>query len=148
MFFGKLPVAQAAQTIIAHSIRLKHTTLKKGRILTGKDIEDLQAAGLEEIVVVRLEAGDIGEDQAAQALARAVLTENLESDKPFTGRCNIRAERQGLLHVNAAAVEHINRVNESLTIATLADLILIFITTRYILKNLVLKHLRISVTGI
>ena len=125
MFFGKLPLAQAAQAIIAHSIKLKHTTLKKGRILTDKDIQDLQAAGLESIVVARLEAGDIGEDQAAQALARAVINDNLESDNPFTGRCNIRAKQQGLLQVNAAGIEHINRVHESLTIATLADLTLI-----------------------
>ena len=125
MHFGKQPVMKAAHAIIAHSIRLKHRTLKKGTILTEQDIADLQAAGLETIVVARLEAGDIGEDQAAGALAGVVLNENLELDNPFTGRCNIRAGRQGLLQVNAAGVEHINRVHESLTIATLADLTLI-----------------------
>lgn len=122
MFFGKQPVDQSAGAIVAHSNKLKHRTLKKGTVITDQDIADLRDAGLETIVVARLEAGDIGEDQAAQALARAVTNTNLEPDNPFTGRCNIRSSSHGLLHVNAAGVEHINRINESLTIATLADL--------------------------
>jgi len=125
MFFGRQPVEQAAQAIVAHSIKLKQRTLKKGTILTNQDIADLKDAGLETIVVARLGADDIGEDQAAQALAREVTNSNLEPDKPFTGRCNIRTSSHGLLHVNSDGIEHINRVHESLTIASLTDLTLI-----------------------
>lgn len=122
MFFGRQPIEQTAGAVVAHSIKLKHRTLKKGTIIMDRDITDLSEAGLETIVVARLETGDIGEDQAAQALARAVTNENLELDNPFTGRCNIRSRIHGLLHVNPAGIEHINRINESLTIATLSDL--------------------------
>lgn len=122
MYFGRQPIEQTAQAILAHSVKLKHRTLKKGRVITADDIADLKAAGLETIMVARLEAEDVGEDAAAQTLARAVTHEYLAFDKPFTGRCNIRAGCHGLLHINAAGLEHINRIHESLTIATLPDL--------------------------
>ena len=125
MYFGRLPVEQTAQSILAHSVKLKDRTLKKGRVITAGDIADLKNAGLATIVVARLDAEDIGEDAAARALAEAVTHEDLAFDKPFTGRCNIRAGCHGLLHVNSAGVEHINRVHESLTIATLPDLTVI-----------------------
>ena len=122
MFFGELPIEQTAGTIVAHSIKLKHRSWKKGHIITTADITELRQAGIHSIVVARLETGDVVEDTAARALAGDVADANMEIDKPFTGRCNLRSKRHGLLQVNRAGIDQINRVHESLTIATLPNL--------------------------
>ncbi|MBF8270010.1 MAG: molybdopterin-binding protein [Gammaproteobacteria bacterium] len=122
MYFGEQPVEQTEQAIVAHSIKLKHRALKKGHIITTADIVELQQAGINSIVVARLEAGDIDENTAAHTLAQAVTGEFMQLDSPFTGRCNIRTTRHGLLHVNREGIDQINRVHESLTIATLPHL--------------------------
>ena len=122
MLFGEQPVDQTEQAIVAHSIKLKHRALKKGHVITAADIAELRQEGINSIVVARLEAGDIDENTAALALAQAVTGEHMQADSPFTGRCNIRATRHGLLHVNRSAIDTINQVHESLTIATLPHL--------------------------
>ena len=122
MFFGEQPVENTEQAIVAHSIKLKHRALKKGHIISAVDIAELQQAGINSIVVARLEPGDIDENTAAQALARAVSHEHMQMDPPFTGRCNIRTTRHGLLSVNRDGIDQINRVHESVTIATLPHL--------------------------
>jgi molybdenum cofactor cytidylyltransferase len=119
MFFGELPVEQTERAIVAHSIKLHHLVLKKGHIIGATDITALRQAGISRIVVACLEPGDVEENPAAQTLAQAVAAEHMELDRPFTGRCNIRATRHGLLHVNREGIDRINRVHESLTIATM-----------------------------
>lgn len=122
MYFGKQPIEKTLKAIVVHSIRLKHQTLKKGHIISAEDIEALKNEGYDSIVVARLEAGDIDENSAAKSLAQAVTNKNLQPDKPFTGRCNIRSNIHGLLRINQAGIDHINRIHESLTIATLPHL--------------------------
>ena len=122
MYFGEQPVEQTEHAIVAHSIKLQHLVLKKGQIITAADITKLQQAVINSIVVARIAPGDIDENTAAQALAQAVSHEFLLLDKPFTGRCNIRATRHGLLQINRDGIDQINRVHESLTIATLPHL--------------------------
>ena len=41
--------------------------IAKGSVLTADDIAMLAAAGIGEIIVAHLDAGDVGEDDAAQA---------------------------------------------------------------------------------
>lgn len=119
MFFGKQPLGKTSGAIIAHSIRLKHKTLKKGHVITDEDIEDLKSEGYKSIMVARLEQGDIDENKAAKSLAQALVVENLVLDKPFTGRCNIRSDVHGLIKINQEGIDRINNVHESITIATL-----------------------------
>ena len=47
MQFGEIPVADAAGAILAHSLRLGATALKKGRVLSPDDIALIGAAGVE-----------------------------------------------------------------------------------------------------
>jgi molybdenum cofactor cytidylyltransferase len=72
-----------------------------------------------EVVAARLEAGDVGEDQAANVLADAVCGAGVEMTASFTGRSNLFATRPGLLLIDQDALDRINLVNEDLTIATL-----------------------------
>src|SRR5690606_15440035 len=72
------------------------------------------------IVVARLDMGDVSEDEAAASIAAAIAGEGTRTDRAFTGRCNLFAETAGILVVDRDAVDRMNRVDEAVTLATLA----------------------------
>jgi len=119
MKFGAVPVAQALGATAVHSIRQAELTLKKGTKIGPKEVAALLAAGVKEIVVARLEPGDVSEDQAAAVIAAAVQGEGVRADRAFTGRCNLFAESAGVLVVAREAIDRLNRVDEAVTLATL-----------------------------
>lgn len=121
MIFGALPLDQCRGAILAHAIRAGDQLFKKGRRLTESDLALLAAHGHGKVVVARLEAGDVGEDDAAAALAIAVAGGHTRVDPPFTGRANLFAEADGVLCFDAAVIDAINEVDETITLATLAN---------------------------
>jgi len=118
--FGPVPVQACAGAVLAHGLRVANGVFKKGRILTGEDAAALRQAGYDEIVVARLEANDVPEDEAAAALAGALAGEGVAVGRPFTGRCNLFAHRDGLLLADGHRLDAMNRVDEAMTVATLA----------------------------
>lgn len=120
MIFASVPVAKAEGHILAHSLPLPKGMLKKGRRLTAADVDQLRAAAIAEVTTVRLEADDVGEDEAAHLLAEALCGEGLDRQKPFTGRVNAHALAAGLCLVDGEMVKAVNRVHESITLATVA----------------------------
>jgi len=123
MIFGPTPLAEAAGGILAHTIRLEGKVLRKGTVLDQAAIAALEAAGQTQVVVARLEAGEVPEDEAADRLANALLGPLIARSRASTGRVNLLADSAGLLVVNAAAVERVNLLDESLTIATLPSFV-------------------------
>lgn len=121
MKFGSVPIAEAEGAICAHSQRLPGGTIKKGQFLLASDIELLRSSGVNEVVVARLEAGDIHEDMAATQLAAVMAGEDIRTDKAFTGRVNMFAAAAGILRVDPELIARINRIDEAITVATLAD---------------------------
>ena len=97
MKFGEVPVADAEGAILAHSLKLGTTALKKARVLSRADLDLIAGAGLAQIVVARLEPGDVGEDEAARRVAAAAAGDEVEPAAPFTGRANLFAKTRGLL---------------------------------------------------
>lgn len=118
MKFGPVATAHAAGAYLAHSIKLDRGALKKGRKLSAEDVETLLAAGTETVIVARLEAGDVHEDVAARRLADAVCGPGLKTSQAFTGRVNLIAQAPGLLQVDVDAINRINAIHESVTVAT------------------------------
>lgn len=118
MIFGDLPLAQAEGAILAHSMRTGGLAFKKGRVLSARDISDLAAAGVSSVIAAKLEAGDVGEDVAANMLARACAGNNITCGMAFTGRANLFAATDGLAVFDRALVDRINLIDESITIAT------------------------------
>ncbi len=121
MIFATLPLAEVEGAILAHSLRLDGTVLKKGTVLTGEHCAALADAGIADVTVARLDSGDVPEDEAAEAMAHAACGEGLRIVRPTTGRCNLHASASGLLRVDAAAINAANAVDEALTIATPVD---------------------------
>jgi molybdenum cofactor cytidylyltransferase len=119
MKFGEVPVAEAEGAILAHSLRLGPTALKKARVLSRADLDLIAAAGLSNIVVARLEAGDIGEDEAAGRVAASIAGAEIEAAAAFTGRANLFAKAKGLLVLDRERIDRLNLVDEAVTLGTL-----------------------------
>ncbi|WP_029031162.1 molybdopterin-binding protein [Salinarimonas rosea] len=119
MIFATLPVREAVGALSVHSVKAPGVVLKKGAAIGEAEAAALAAAGVSEIVAVRLEPGDVGEDAAAARLAQAAAGEGLRCDAPFTGRVNLFSTTAGVLVADAAAVGRINAVDEAITVATL-----------------------------
>jgi len=120
MIFGEIAVADCAGAILAHSLKLSKGMLKKGRVLTAADAAALAEAGIRTVVAARLEAGDVGENDAAAELAAAVAGAHISAGAAFTGRTNLLAEVHGLVMFNPAAVDRFNAIDERVTLATVA----------------------------
>ena len=119
MKFGAVSVADALGATAVHSIRGGNFVLKKGTRIGPAEIASLTAAGVKEITVARLDPGDVSEDQAAADIAIALTDEGVRTDRAFTGRCNLFAENAGVLVVEKAAIDALNRIDEAITVATL-----------------------------
>jgi molybdenum cofactor cytidylyltransferase len=119
MKFGPVAPNDAIGATTVHSIRQGDLVLKKGTLIGPAHVAALNAAGVKEIVVARLEPGDVSEDQAAADIAAAVSGAGTRTDRAFTGRCNLFAETAGVLVVDKDAVDRINRIDEAVTLATL-----------------------------
>jgi len=119
MKFGAVPVREALGATAVHSIRQGDLVLKKGTLIRAEEIAALETAEVKEIVVARLEPGDVSEDEAAADIAAALGGEGVRLDRAFTGRCNLFADRAGVLVVDRDAIDGLNRVDEAVTVATL-----------------------------
>src|SRR2546423_742060 len=119
MKFGEVPVAEAEGAILAHSLKLGATALKKGRVLSRADLDAIAAAGLAHIVVARLEPGDLREDEAAARIAAAGAGPSITVAKAFTGRANLFAEARGLVVFDRDRLDRLNLVDEAVTLGTL-----------------------------
>ena len=126
MKFGAVPVAQAAGAILAHSLRLDGLSLAKGTVLRTEDCDALLAAGVVEVVVARLDVGDVAENAAAERLASALVpapeAQGLRVAAAGAGRVNLYARGPGLVELDVDAVHRLNAVNPMITLATLPDL--------------------------
>ncbi len=119
MKFGAVPPREAEGAVAVHSIRKDGMVLKKGTLVGKAEIAALEAAKVSEIVVARLEPGDVSEDVAASEIATAVAGEGVHVDRAFTGRANLFAEHAGVLVVDKAGVDALNDVDPAITFATL-----------------------------
>jgi molybdenum cofactor cytidylyltransferase len=119
MKFGPVAPAEALGGTAVHTIRQGALVLKKGTVIGPAEVAALQAAGISQITVARVEAGDVSEDQAAAEIAKAVAGEGVRTDRAFTGRANLFAESAGVLVVERDAIDKLNRIDEAITFATL-----------------------------
>jgi molybdenum cofactor cytidylyltransferase len=120
MKFGAVAPNEALGATAVHSIRQAGLVLKKGTLIGPGEVAALKAAGIDEIVVARLEPGDVSEDVAAADIAKAVAGDGVHVDRAFTGRANLFAQAAGVLVVDKDAIDRLNRVDEAITFATLS----------------------------
>jgi molybdenum cofactor cytidylyltransferase len=117
--FGPVSPREAIGAVAAHSVRLPDGMIRKGAVVSAEDAQRLDAAGIAEIVVARLETGDLDENAAASRLAQALAGKGLICEAAFTGRVNVHATANGVLVVDEAAIARLNAIDEAITLATL-----------------------------
>ncbi|MCE8458145.1 molybdopterin biosynthesis protein [Rhodovulum sulfidophilum] len=126
MRFGPVPPAEARGAILAHSMALPGRHLPKGSRLGPAEITALREAGIAEVTVARLDPGDVVEDAAAARLANALVPDPepaaLRIGRAARGRVNLHAVCAGVVGLDLAAVQAVNRVDPGITLATLAPL--------------------------
>jgi molybdenum cofactor cytidylyltransferase len=121
MRFGQVPLEEARGAIMAHSQRVGERMIRKGSVLDETAVTALREAGRSEVIVARLDPGDVPEDIAADRLAQPLVSPLLARSRAATGRVNLVAEVPGLLRIDTAMINRLNTIDESLTIGTLPD---------------------------
>ncbi len=119
MKFERIQVERAEGWMLAHSLKVLGKKWKKGKVLARYHIDVLRHEGFESIVAASLEASDIDENAAAEALARSMVGEGIEIRSAATGRCNLYATTKGLLRLRTNQLNRINSVHEAFTVASL-----------------------------
>ncbi|MGE0212507.1 MAG: NTP transferase domain-containing protein [Parvibaculaceae bacterium] len=118
MKFGEVRVEEAEGAILAHSVRHAKGVFRKGRLLTAADVALLTASDIARVFAARIEPDDMREDEAAEAVAQPLAGRGALVQAPFTGRANLHAAMAGVALVDAERVKALNRLHESLTVAT------------------------------
>lgn len=121
MIFADTPVADAVGAILAHTTKGGGWTLKKGHRLTAEDCVLLARSSVATVMAGKLLTSDVHEDDAARSVAATVVGSGATPTTAFTGRCNITADTTGVARINTDAINRLNAVHESVTIATLQD---------------------------
>ena len=120
MKFGRIGIDEAEGAILAHSLQTRAGIIKKGRPLDTRDVARLREAKYTSVLAARLGDDDVAEDAAAAVVARAIAGTGVRVAEPFTGRCNLFAEANGIARLDVAVLHALNRIDEALTIATVA----------------------------
>jgi hypothetical protein len=94
--------------------------LLKGRILTRADWPVVASARVDEIHVVRMEAGDVHEDEAARRLAKLVAGSGVIVHGPVESQVRLSAEVNGIFKVDDQRLQALNSI-EDVSIFTLFD---------------------------
>jgi molybdenum cofactor cytidylyltransferase len=119
--FGPVAAPEAAGAILAHSLRVGGTTIRKGTVITAEHVAALRAARVSEVIVARLDDHDVHEDRAAADVVAGIAGKHVRAELPFTGRSNLFSVVGGLVRVDKEGVDRLNRVDPAVTIATLPD---------------------------
>ncbi len=118
MIFGEFPLDEAEGVILAHSINVNTLNLRKGTVLTRYHIDDLRKSGAASVLAARLESGDIGENEAALAIAGLLTRDGITLGDATTGRINLFAVSSGIFCVDFDGIDAINIHDPRVSIAT------------------------------
>jgi Probable molybdopterin binding domain len=115
----RITVTDAVGTVLAHDIteirpgEFKCVAFKKGHLIREEDVCHLQRLGKEHLFVLNVAADEMHEDDAAYALANALMGEGVAiKGGPREGKITIVAERDGLLKINRDALLAFNMLGD------------------------------------
>jgi molybdenum cofactor cytidylyltransferase len=123
MKFGPVSIHEAVGHVLAHNLIDSggHKVLSKGRVLTDVDYAKMRAMNMDTVIVAMLDSTDLGENEAAGRVARAVAGPGVKVAKPVVGRANIVSEHYGPVYINLSALEQLNNIDAGITLATLRN---------------------------
>ncbi len=114
-----ISVTEAVGTVLAHDIteimpgEFKERAFRKGHIIRKEDVCHLQRLGKENLFVLNIAEDEMHEDDAAYALANALMGEGVKiKGEPKEGKINIIAVADGLLKINRDALLAFNMLGD------------------------------------
>lgn len=119
MFFGEVATQNAEGYLLAHGLSLGNRTFRKGHLLTAEDCHFLCNEGCSDVTVIRMNADEIDENEAAEQLSRLVTADEFTVEIAVGGRVNFKAKCAGLFWCESSKVLEFNRIDEALTLAVL-----------------------------
>lgn len=115
----RVSVEKAVGTVLAHDIteirpgKFKGVAFKKGHVVGREDVCYLQRLGKEHLFVLDIAEDEMHEDDAAYALANALMGEGVEiKGDPKEGKINIIAGRNGLLKIKKESLLQFNMIGD------------------------------------
>jgi molybdenum cofactor synthesis domain-containing protein len=114
-----IQLKDAVGTKLAHDIteirpgEFKGAAFHKGHTVCNEDLCRLQKLGKNHLYLIDLEADEIHENEAAAIMAEALAGKGVTwKNEPREGKIGIKAERDGLLTVDTAALAAFNMIEE------------------------------------
>ena len=111
---GRRPPPALVGSVLARDLVVGRSRWSKGRRLSSADLDAWAAdpsLGVGPVTVIVLDKGDLHEDDAALRLADAVAGAGLTRRGPVQSRVDLLADHDGVLHVRAAELERLNRID-------------------------------------
>ena len=118
MIFGEVPVEEAESAILAHTVRAGSLTVKKGVKLSAAEIGALGTAGIKTVMAVRIEAGDVMEDEVAETIATLIAGAGVDVMSSANGRCNLHARFHGVVSIDKTRIDALNGSGDGVVTAT------------------------------
>jgi molybdenum cofactor synthesis domain-containing protein len=109
----KIKVEDAVGLRLAHDLTrivpgFKGAAFRRGHAVKRNDIPKLLDMGKKYVYVLKLDRGELHEDQAARRIGRALAGRRLRLRGPKEGKIDFLARVSGLLKINTSALEKIN----------------------------------------
>jgi molybdenum cofactor synthesis domain-containing protein len=113
-----ISIEESVGQILAHDIteirpgQFKGPAFKKGHVIQKEDLEHLRRLGKEHLFALRLEPGELHEDEAATRLAEALAGPGVLQgrNRPSEGKMELKSAHRGLLKVQVQALKDFNLV--------------------------------------
>lgn len=118
MKFETRKIQDCAGWSLAHSVSLSDRKLAKSTELTPEHVSALAAAGVEDLLVFKLEASDLEEDMAAKMVATQIAGAGLRVEEASRGRANLVAEADGVF-LPGTAIDEANQLEDAFSAASL-----------------------------
>ncbi len=114
-----IPVEDAVGTVLAHDVteirkdEFKGAAFRKGHVIRSEDVCHLQRLGKDRVFVLTIGPGEMHEDDAALALARALAGDGVAiKGAPKEGKITLIADRDGLFTVDREALLAFNMLGD------------------------------------
>ena len=114
-------IIDSYKKILAHGINTNKVKLKKGKIISKKDIKLLKDSGKEKIYIFDKSPNQIDENKAALNLSKFIISNNIKINKPINGRADLFARKNGMLIYNKKLLYKLNYSHDDLAIAMMKN---------------------------
>jgi hypothetical protein len=115
-----LDAAAIDGAVLCHDLRAADggVRYRKGRVLRADDLSAVASLPWDELHLVRMDDGDVHEDEAGERLARAAAGAGVRVDAASAGHWPLRAEWRGIVDVAVGSLDTVNGI-EGLCVYTL-----------------------------